>query len=203
MSSSERTVAWGRWTLPLLVLGLAVLFQALNAGEILRWERGLLLAQPWRILSGHLVHLGWVHLGLNTLAAAMLGVAIGRAMDLRSWLAVGVISALAVSGGLALWSPGVQWYVGFSGVLHGLLAAGAIASLRSSPWISGALLLALLSKLLLEWLGTDGSPVSLLIAGAVVTDAHLYGALGGGLAGLLMPARDRRRRGGTGNAGFG
>ncbi|SRR6056297_902531 len=203
MSSSHRTVGSAAWLVSLLVLAVAVLFQALDAGGALRWERGLLLAEPWRIVSGHLVHLGWIHLGLNALAAAMLGAAIGRAMPLAGWLWAASISVVAVSGGLALWSPGVQWYVGFSGVLHGLLAAGAIAGLRSTPWVSGVLLLALAGKLSFEWFAAGGSPVSVLIGGAVVTDAHLYGALGGILAGLAFLAHKRRRGAGTEAARFG
>ena len=203
MSSSHRTVGRAAWMVFLLVLAVAVLFQALGAGEALRWERGLLLAEPWRIVTSHLVHLGWVHLGLNALAAAMLGVAIGRAMPPPAWLWSAAVSVVAVSGGLAMWSPGVEWYMGFSGVLHGLLAAGAIAGLRSTPWVSGMLLLALAGKLSFERFATDPSPVSLLIGGAVVTDAHFYGALGGVLAGLVILVRERRRSDNAGAAGFG
>lgn len=189
--------------MPVVLLGCAALFQGLAVVETLRWERGLLLAEPWRLLTAHLVHLGWVHLGLNALGAALLGVVVGRALSPTGWLGAGVVSALAVSGGLAIGSPTVQWYVGFSGVLHGLLAAGGITAFRSTPWVSWVLLLALSSKLLLEWFATEGSPVSGLIGGAVVTDAHLYGALGGALAGLLGLAFHRERAAGSGRAGFG
>ncbi|NGX15646.1 rhombosortase [Wenzhouxiangella sp. XN24] len=203
MSSSGRTAGRAAWIVSLLLLAVAVLFQALDAGGALRWERGLLLTEPWRIVTSHLVHLGWTHLGLNVLAAAMLGVAIGRAMPPGGWLWSAAVSVVAVSGGLATWSSGVQWYMGFSGVLHGLLAAGAIAGLRSTPWVSGFLLLVLAGKLAFERFAMDGSPVSLLIGGAVVTDAHLYGALGGALAGLVMLVRERRRSDGAGTTGFG
>ena len=50
----------------------------------------------------------------------------------RRWLLVTLASAIAVSAGLYLLSPPIEWYLGFSGVLHGLLLAGLLAQWQRS-----------------------------------------------------------------------
>jgi rhomboid family GlyGly-CTERM serine protease len=94
-----------------------------------------------------------------------------------------LVAAAAASAGLLLLSPEIAWYVGLSGVLHGMLAAGAIASLKARPMLGWALLALLAGKLLLEWQAGGDSAVSSLVGGAVITDAHLYGAAAGVICG--------------------
>ena len=75
--------------------------------------------------------------------------------------------------------PGVQWYLGISGLLHGAWAAGA-ATFAVRGQRAGWIMLAILAgKLALE----QRAGASLLVAGyPVVTVAHLYGVAGGLLA---------------------
>jgi hypothetical protein len=88
-----------------------------------------------------------------------------------------VVLALGVSVGLLCCSPAVGWYVGFSGVLHGLFAAGAVANLRRMPPLALAVLGILFVKLAFERI-SDGDPLTTeLIGGAVIGDSHLYGVL--------------------------
>ena len=69
-----------------------------------------------------------------------------------------------------LFSPEVIWYVGLSGILHGLLAAIA--------WQRYPILLVLLMvKLGLEQLYGGLPATANLTGGAVIVDAHLYGAV--------------------------
>ena len=76
------------------------------------------------------------------------------------------------------------WYVGLSGVLHGALAAGAVAWWRYESKLLALLLSAIFAGKLAweQWHG------ALPLSGdlPVVVDAHLYGALGGALAGVLL-----------------
>jgi hypothetical protein len=80
-----------------------------------------------------------------------------------------------------------------SGLLHGLLVAGIITRLRSLDIETGVLLLLLIAKIGYEQLngplpGSEGTS-----GGAVVVDAHLYGALGGILGALLAKIRASTR----------
>jgi hypothetical protein len=74
--------------------------------------------------------------------------------------------------------------VGSSGALHGVLAAGTLAHLRRGDFDGWILAVFLVAKLAYEqWSG------ALPFAGGtmpVVTDAHLYGALGGLAAAAAM-----------------
>jgi len=87
-----------------------------------------------------------------------------------------------------LWflDPDVEWYVGLSGLLHGLLTAGLLASFLAGS--RDALLLGLLVAGKILWEQVSGPlPGSQGLAGAaVVVDAHLYGALAGAAAAIVV-----------------
>ena len=98
---------------------------------------------------------------------------------------IAIASVSAIDVGLWFVNTQLQWYVGLSGVLHGILAAGIVVSLRSPRIELLALGLLLVAKLGWEQAygplpGSEGSS-----GGPVVVAAHLYGAIGGALAGLL------------------
>jgi rhomboid family GlyGly-CTERM serine protease len=163
------------------------------AGRMLRYERDAVLGgEAWRLLTGHLVHLGAAHLALNAAGGALLVALLGRAYRPAQWLALALVASLGVSAGLLLGSPHVAWYVGLSGVLHGMFAAGATALAAARVRAGPLLLLVLAAKLAWEQ-ATDGAGIDRLLGGTVIVDAHLYGALAG-LAGALALARARARR---------
>ena len=94
-------------------------------------------------------------------------------------------SIAAIDAGLWFLDPAIEWYVGASGWLHGVLAAGALAHLRRRE-ADGYLLAVLLTvKLAVEQRG------ALPLAGdmPVVVQAHLYGAMGGLAVALCLPSR--------------
>src|SRR5690606_2046904 len=131
----------------------AVLFAAGGDGAraALRYGRdGLGAGEAWRLLSGHLVHLGWAHLAMNIAALGLIRVLVGDAFSSADWIGAALVSALGIDLGLYALSPEIGWYVGLSGVLHGLLAAGSLALLREQPVLAAVLGGGLLIKLLLE-----------------------------------------------------
>lgn len=153
--------------------------------EGLRWSREHIAAgEYWRLVTGHLVHLDAGHALLNALGAVMVWTVFRE--QLASRLGLWALLAGLVSVNAGLWfATTVQWYVGASGVLHALAAAGIMQAIGSRggrvPWALGLLGAA---KLLYEqgqgslgW--TPGSP-------PVVTAAHLFGAVGGVLAALAL-----------------
>lgn len=172
-----------------LALGAVCLLLAFSGDwgrEWLRYERTALAAEPWRLLTAHLVHLGWSHLLLNLGGLALVWLLVGEYLGVRQWALVTAVSALIVSGGLWLLDPGLAWYVGLSGVLHGLLIAGAIAGLGRRTGETATLLVLVGAKLVWEQYSgpLPGSEIS--AGGPVVVDAHLFGALGGLVAGVPM-----------------
>jgi rhomboid family GlyGly-CTERM serine protease len=180
---------WRHWSLPLAIAGAAVVLQLAGGLEAHRWERALAGAQPWRWLTAQLVHLGWVHLAMNLLGLALLWLLFGARLGARGGLAACLASGIAVGLGLALGAPAVAWYAGLSGILHGLVAAGCLAELRHRPVFAALVGAGLVVKLAMEWLAPGLGGSEALIGGAVITESHFYGALGGTGYGLWRAFR--------------
>ena len=186
------------WRLHALPISIALISIALALGgqtvtEALRYQRDAILdGQWWRLISGNLVHLGWSHLLLNLAGLALVWLLFHHALSLRSWIVVTLGSALAVGAGLLLFDPGLQWYVGLSGALHGLFAAGLVAALFSGNRAEWLLLILFGAKLAWEQLVGTMPGTAELAGGNVIVDAHLYGAVGGAVAaGVLVILRKR------------
>lgn len=167
------------WVLPGALTTLCLLAMVPGGFELLRYERALIAAEPWRLLTAHVVHLGWVHLALNLAAFAAIWVMLGDLLRPRAWVAAFVFCALAVSGGLWFLDPGLEWYVGLSGVLHGLFVVGAMAGLGRARVFHGLLLAGVVAKVAWEQLAGADVGSAALVGGAVIVNAHLYGMLAG------------------------
>ena len=177
-----------------------LLLQWADVGSALEYRRALLAAEPWRLLTAHVVHASWPHAIVNALA----WVALARllAPELTPARQAALLASSALATGLLLWlaAPDVAWYRGLSGSLHGLCASGAVLWLARSaaagtgagsprPWLWPALLLgALWAKVLAEQSG--GWPIAggSWLGVTVVTRSHLFGAASGTLIGLLIVA---------------
>lgn len=175
-----------------LVLGILVLLSL--GGEswqlALRYERdGLARGEYWRLLTGHLVHGSPQHLLLNGAGLALIAALFPRDYSLAQWLIIVFVSIAAMDVGFVWFQPQLQWYVGFSGVLHGALAAGAVAWWRhETKALATILTVIFIAKL--AWEQRYG-PLPLSGDMRVIVEAHLYGAIGGALAGLALWLRQR------------
>jgi rhomboid family GlyGly-CTERM serine protease len=182
------------WGVPFGLSAASMLLEVVGeAGRAeLRFDRGAIAAgEWWRLLSGHLVHLGISHMLLNVAALLLLWWLVGSGLTVTGWLAVIVASLACIDLGLWFLDSALSWYVGLSGLLHGLFAAGLVARLRRAPLESLVLGILLAAKLLFEQFAgpLPGSEAS--AGGAVVVNAHLYGAAGGIVAALAWRASVR------------
>jgi rhomboid family GlyGly-CTERM serine protease len=160
--------------------------------NLLAWDRELLAAgELWRLVSAHFVHLGWSHLGLNVAGLAVTTWLVGRAYDAGRWLLIALASMAAIDAGFWLLDTGLDWYVGLSGLLHGLLAAGLFAGIRRRDREAGVLAVLVLAKLAWEQLAGPLPGSAATAGGNVIVNAHLYGAAGGLLAAALLQRRVR------------
>ncbi|HIP53221.1 MAG TPA: rhombosortase [Chromatiales bacterium] len=165
------------------------------AALLLRYEREpILTGQLWRLFSALAVHLGPGHLVMNLAVLWLLWAGFMRYLPETRWWAYVLFSTLGVTLGLLLFNPSIEWYVGLSGVLHGLVVAVLVEDYRNAPGTVLLLGMALLVKLGWEqYLGP--LPASEAVSGGpVVVDAHLYGAIGGGIAGVTLSLWKRRNR---------
>ncbi len=180
----------GRRGVALLAACLLLLLPTL-AGDggraLLRYERGALAhGEWWRLLTAHLVHLDLRHALLNAVGLALVWALFARDYSPKAWLAIVLGAAAAIDAGLWLGDSTVQWYVGSSGVLHGAMAAGAIAHVRRAERDGWLLVTLLAAKLLYE---QAIGPLPFAGSDPVVVDAHLYGVLGGAAVGAFLSRR--------------
>lgn len=177
-----------------VVAALAVLLE--GAGEAARgalaWDReALAQGQLWRLVTGHFVHLGWSHLALNVAGLGLVVWITGKAFSPVRWLLIALITIAAIDAGFWFLDRDLEWYVGLSGLLHGLLVAGLFVGALERDREAIILAAVVLGKLIWEQaLGPLPGSAS-TSGGPVIVDAHLYGALGGLLGTLVLWHRVR------------
>jgi len=146
----------------------------------LEYRRAAVLrGQLWRLLTGNLVHLGWMHLARDIVGLFLIWALVARPLDGRCRIWLLCVCGLAVGLGLLAFSPEIEWYVGISGVLFGLFCAGALTQLWARPVYAGALLFGMTA--VIGWTLYAGALPGETqdLGGKVVPQAHLYGAVGG------------------------
>ena len=194
---SDRSSGTVVWMIPLLIAATAILLEAGGDAARLtfRFDRSALGGgELWRLLSGHLVHLGPSHLLLNLAGLGLVWALVGARLTPITWAVAAGIITFVIDAGLWYLRPSLDWYVGLSGLLHGLLVLGMLVGLREAPLESVVMLAAVGLKLGYEQLvgPLPGSTES--AGGPVVVDAHLYGAIGGLLAAAWLQIRVRAKR---------
>lgn len=184
--------------------GLSLVVLAVMAAELFlpaesfEYRRVLTAREPWRLFTGHFVHLGFVHALLNCVALVLLGRLF--ADRLKPPVFFGILAAAPVLISLLFLAtlPELHWYRGLSGALHALFFAGCVVWIGTTAgrarWLPVAALIGGTVKVLFEqpW---DGSfPVHEVLRVAVVPQAHLIGAIVGTATGLLLRMRQQGKQ---------
>jgi rhomboid family GlyGly-CTERM serine protease len=182
------------WYLAAAVTAIAFALQLGGEGvrEALAYNREFVASgQLWRLATGHFVHLGWTHLLLNLGGLGLVFWLVGQAYNWRQWLYVTGLSVAIIDAGFWFLYPELGWYVGLSGLLHGLLAAGLLRGLVAGDRESLVLAAFVVAKLIWEQIGGPLPGSEATSGGTVIVDAHLYGAVGGLIAAASMWHRVR------------
>lgn len=169
------------------------------------WQQALtlypnaLFDAPWQLLTGHLVHMDWSHLGLNIggLWLWWLLYIEHFARYPKRWLWLLPIALCSSVSQLTLDAASL-YYVGFSGTLYGLFAAGIVLDLAPSETklkrVTSALIgIALIALLISDWHNQ-------VMAMGIALAAHLGGVVGGMTLALISLTQQFRRRV-SGNSG--
>lgn len=175
------------WVLPLLIAAVCIALEFAGFSDSLRFDRDVVEnGSWWLLLSCNFVHLGLNHLLLNLSGLGLIYFLLWSNYSTAEWLIITLVSSVGVGVGVYLWSLELHWYVGFSGALHGLMIAGAIADIRRYPKSGSALLTLIIAKLIWEQLygAVPGSEAA--AGGSVAVDSHLYGAICGAICGLIF-----------------
>ena len=180
------------WLFPVIYISLSILVMLAGdlGKEALRYDRVWIgQGETWRLISGHFAHLGWSHLALNSVGMLLVWFLIGGSYTHRSWALIVGITLATMDAGFWFLNPELYWYVGMSGLLHGLLAAGIVARWKNFDTETAILLLLLVAKISWEQFSGPVPGSESTSGGPVVVDAHLYGALGGVLGAVLARIR--------------
>jgi rhomboid family GlyGly-CTERM serine protease len=180
------------WLFPVVYIGISILVMMTGdlGKEVLRYDRVWIgQGEAWRLISGHFAHLGWSHLALNSAGLLLVWFLIGGAYTLRTWVLIVSVTLATMDMGFWFLNPELYWYVGMSGLLHGLLAAGIVTRLRKIDAETAILLLLLVAKISWEQFSGPVPGSESTSGGPVVVDAHLYGAVGGILGAVLARIR--------------
>lgn len=182
----------------MVLVALVIAAEFFLLGDTLEYRRTLLLAEPWRLLTGHFAHLSLLHAVVNAVALLLLAqLFAGR---LRPWEQWAVLAGAPLVISLVFWvaMPGLAWYRGLSGILHALYFTGCVVWLLTTSgrarWLPIAALTGGVFKVLLEQPWDDSFPWADWLGGAVVPQAHLIGALAGTAAGLWLAARRKQQQ---------
>lgn len=183
------------WMLPglLAVIALMIGVFADQGREWYRYDRVAIEGgELWRLVTGHFVHLGLSHLVLNVLGLLLIAYLVIAQFRPMQWLLITSFVIIGIDLGFWFLEPQLIWYVGLSGLLHGIWAAGAIEGLRTGLIDYRLLLGFLVAKLMYEQIvgPLPGSEES--TGGNVVVASHLYGAISGALIGGWLSFRKER-----------
>jgi rhomboid family GlyGly-CTERM serine protease len=169
-------------------LGLALLELGGDAlRDVLGFDRPAIAhGEWWRVLTAHFVHLDAELALLNGLGVVLLWALFARDYSPWRWAAIYSCAGLAISAGLWWLNPELDRYVGASGALHGVMAAGTLAHLRRRDLDGWILAVFIVAKL-----GYEQYAGAMPFAGSsnTVVDAHLYGAVGGFALALCLRSR--------------
>lgn len=177
----------------LLLIAVVLLCVGLSLGgntakTWLQYDRAALSSgEIWRLITAHLVHGSAQHALVNLLGLIMMWALFNRTYRLVSWIVIAVCGTACIDLGFWFLMPDLQWYVGLSGVLHAVLAAGTVAwwKTETKP-LASLLTLIMIGKLI--WEQSQGAlPLSGELP--VIVNAHLYGEVGG-LLGAWICRRD-------------
>lgn len=176
--------------LAVVVLSSSFLVSQELTGASFRFERSrILTGEWWRMFSAHFDHASFAHWLGNMMALAAVLFIYREVYKLGTFLVVGLCLVMGVSLGLLFLKPSLDWYLGFSAVIHGLFAFGAARSLRERSVVQTVSLALVLCKVAYEkW---RGGRQSLLFDLPIAVEAHLYGVLIGVLLGLMSAGRSR------------
>lgn len=131
------------------------------------------------------MYVSWFHWALNAFGIFSFWLFFHDSRQTKTWLPATVFILVIVSAGLMVLSVQLVWYAGFSGILSGLFAYGAITGFLKRPVFSAGLLL-ILSVYVFMQLNSGELVDAGLQSVQTSSYAHAIGLIAGVFYGLLQ-----------------
>jgi len=162
----------------LICIGIALSNETVS--DILRYDAAAIKnGEIWRLFTAHFVHLSWPHLWLNLAGLLLVFIFFGQCISPLLWVVYIIVNAVAISGLIYFLNPEIIWYVGLSGVLHGLFVIGGIADIQTRKWEGIGFTSIIIVKVLYEQIAGPLPGSEETAGGPVLVDAHFYGVVVG------------------------
>ena len=109
----------------------------------------ILHGEIWRIITGHFVHLNFEHFFFNAASLIVVSIIFRSKINITSLLLLSVFFSILISFLVLLLYPNIDWFNGFSGVLHAIFSCLCIQSLTEDRMFK-IMMAILLSKVTME-----------------------------------------------------
>ncbi len=140
----------------------------------------------WRYITGHFTHYSWLHCISNLIGLFLLYGLFRKPTEKIKWLLPTAFIICVISFGLVISSESLKWYVGYSGVLIGLLSYTCISTFGQNALLSFAFLL-LISTYVAGQTVLGGELIQSEFLSEINTSsyAHAFGLTAGLIYGLI------------------
>ena len=169
---------------PLLIVIMSIILAISEptSSDWLAYDRNQLTNfQWWRLITGHFLHTNLVHLLLNIAGLVLLWALHGHYYKTPCYIMQFFTLCIGTSVGLYLFAENMHWYVGLSGVLHGLFVIGTYFDIQNKFKTGWVMLMGVWIKVAHEQIYGASEGVATLIEANVAVDAHLFGTITGSI----------------------
>lgn len=147
--------------------------------------------QWWRLLTGNFIHTNVNHLVMNIAGLLLIFLMHKNYYTVTHFTFVFLFLCISCGVSLLTFYPNMILYVGLSGVLHGLLVYGSVIDIKQKEKTGWILLVGTFAKVAYENIWGASAQVSELINASVAVEAHLIGAVSGGVLAAMLIAKSR------------
>ncbi|MDH3327253.1 MAG: rhombosortase [Gammaproteobacteria bacterium] len=157
---------------------ITIAFSSESVSDALRYDyHAIQNGEIWRLVTAHFVHLSLPHLWLNLGGLLLVFIFFAQCVSIRYWLFCLAVNALGISLLIYFLNPEIIWYVGLSGVLHGLFVLGGIADIQHRKWEGIGFTAIIIGKVIYEQFAGPLPGSEETAGGPVLVDAHFYGTI--------------------------
>ena len=146
------------------------------------WTSGVADGAYWQLLTSQFAHVQVVHIGFNMLALYFLGPMLENVLGRTRFLAVYLVSGMAGSAAVMLFSSADTRTLGASGAIFGLMGALAVIALKVRGQVQSVLM----------WIGLN-LVITFTVSG-ISWEGHIGGLIGGAAMGAAMAYAPRQYR---------